>query len=310
MKSHTKAFFISLILYIAAFFAASSFVLYRIIILKPVEFVSVNIESAPTKKPEARLYSVNSGANSAQMQSQLKKLASSSVSLLSIPDLPFNNIENSSKLVGKSLLPVNSGLAVSDSANMLPDLNFGSGVKGSFFGIQISCRTIIILVDASSSIVKKGVFEAVRKETLRLTEDFNADTGFNVIVFTDGALCFREQIIAATTTAKSDLKKWLYSKMKENAGNNPDTSGSTPIIALQKALELYPDTIFIITDDLPMLKGVDQEDHVNEIFRLANKYQQNGKRISINSIIYKPYSGASASRKSFSQKSQDFYRKN
>jgi len=192
--------------------------------------------------------------------------------------------------------------------------NGKDGMKGfseaEFFGLRIKTRSVVILVDSSSSIVKKGVFDAVRTEAVKMVAAFHPDTAFNVILFTDGAFAFEETMVYASRTEKKRLEEWMKTSMKINKGNNPATSGSTPIVALEKALSMQTDTLIIITDDPPYLKGVDDSDHKKEICAIVRRHQGRAKtRVRINTVAYKPHRTGSAYTISKGKRAREFLKK-
>jgi hypothetical protein len=196
------------------------------------------------------------------------------------------------------------GLSLSDSLSFsLGDAGLGKAPKGGdgwgeieFLGQRIAARSIVILVDSSSSIVQKGVFEAVRKEAEKTVELFHPDTLFNVVLFTDGKFPFRTNLCFATKSAKRELSSWLSKEMRVNRGNDPNTSGSTPIKALEFALSLKPDAVILISDDPPYLQGEDETVHERRIMALIDEMRRE-KATQINAIAYRPARDGSVKRR-------------
>jgi hypothetical protein len=244
----------------------------------------------------------------------MNKLVTKAKSSVSLPDLPPMNITRSDARSMASMTEFKGG--------HIGTLGFGSmgmgksknGLDGfseaEFFGHRIKTRSVVILVDSSSSIVKKGVFESVRTEAVKMVNSFHPDTAFNVILFTDGAYTFNEKPTYASLAEKERLQSWMATEMKINRGNNSATSGSTPIVALEKALSMEPDTIILITDDPPYLKGVNDTEHEKEIITLVRRYQSTAKtRVCINTVAFKPHREGSAFTIAKGKRAQEFLKK-
>jgi hypothetical protein len=229
----------------------------------------------------------------------MNKLVTRTKSKLTLPDLPpisFTPADASSI----SRMTLSPGGRIGDfGPGSLATGSSRHGLDGfseaEFFGHTIKTRSVVILVDSSSSIVKKGVFDAVRLEAVKMVAAFHPDTAFNVILFTDGAYAFSETMVYASRAEKKRLETWLATNMKINKGNNSATSGSTPIVALEKALGMLPDTLILITDDPPYLKGADDAQHEKEIYGIVRRHQGTAQsRVRINTVAYKPHRTGSA----------------
>ena len=134
-----------------------------------------------------------------------------------------------------------------------------------FFGENVRTRAMVICFDISTSMIEKGVIQDVITESAGMLDKMNAGTKFNYIVFVDGEDSFAPQMIYATKENKAQALTWL--DRVKNAFN-PTTqrftdksvdgqfdrrTGSTPMVALEKAVEQGADTIFLLTDEAPWM---------------------------------------------------------
>ncbi len=189
-------------------------------------------------------------------------------------------------------------------------LTGGSGYSDTkFFGENVRTRAICILMDISASMVAKGVLEDVRRESKTMLEGLSPVTKFNIIVFVDGAEAFTPQMVFATETNKAAGLRWLdrdFDTTKRgnwSIGNRRGFSGSTPSQAIEMAVEMGCDTLFVLTDDPPYLKegdrttGVEITDHPDQIMDHARGIESRlGRQVRINTICYKPFSNERGQR--------------
>ena len=280
---------ISLGLHGLLFLAAGSFVIYRAIAPPKKSFV-MQTQTGPKIKPRSLRHQlqVKKALSYGSTKAPQQKLAvANPTAAFSLP---------TPELTNPTLQKQNAEKSATDFAftSFLGEGALGDAPRGEsgwgeieFLGQKVAARSVIILVDSSSSIVQKGLFDAVRAETDRMVTLFHPDTLFNVILFTDGAFSFSTNLTFATKKEKNRLAAWLSSEMRVNRGNNPQTSGSTPVVALDVALRQKPDVVFLLTDDPPYLKGEVDEHHEQRILNLIDRYRHD-KKTQINTIAYRP----------------------
>ena len=287
---------VSVGLHLALFLAAGGIVVYRAV--RPPKPLFTAAAAGPKLKARERKHRLQCKKAASYGQSMAKNMrvsAKCDTSSLALPE---------PEMVKPNVKRENEGLSLSDNLSFsLGDSGLGKAPKGGdgwgeieFLGQRIAARSIVILVDSSSSIVQKGVFEAVRKEAEKTVELFHPDTLFNVVLFTDGKFPFRTNLCFATKSAKRELSSWLAKEMKVNRGNDPNTSGSTPIKALEFALSLRPDAVVLISDDPPYLQGEDEVVHERRIMALIDEMRRE-KATQINAIAYRPARDGSVKRR-------------
>ncbi len=250
----------------------------------------------PVRKLEHRIR-VKQFEKQARKPKIMNKLVSKGKGKISLPKLPPMKFSKSDfKSLPTMITPAGGHIGQLG----IGGLGIGKGGDGAFqgfseaefFGHKVKTKSIIILADSSSSLVKKGAFDDLRKEVISMTEKFHPDTAFNVILFTDGAFLYKKEMAYATKNEKKELAEWMNKEMKINRGNKKETKGSTPIEALKVAIEMEPDTIFLITDDPPRLGKntiAQRAIHAKEVLKTVRKYQNIlEKRVKINTVLYKP----------------------
>ncbi len=292
-----QSFGVSFAIHVALFFAAGAFVVYRYV--KPPEMMFKPAKKMP-KMPARKLQHkirVKQYEKQARKPKLMNKLVSKGKGKISLPKLPPVKFTKSDlRSLPTAITPGGGHIGQLG----LGGLGMGKGGDGAFqgfseaefFGHKIKTKSIVILADSSSSVVKKGAFDDLRQEAVSMVSKFHPDTGFNLVLFTDGALAFKSNMVYATQARKKELAEWMQKKMKINKGNNPATKGSTPVEALRVALEMKPDTIIVITDDPPWLgkNSVEQRAiHGKEILKMVRDYQHSSpERVTINTVAYKP----------------------
>ena len=287
---------ISIGIHLALFLIAGGVVVYRAV-RPPKPFFTAQAAGPKLKARELkhRLQCKKAASYGQSMAKNLKLAAKCDAGSLALqePEIAKPDVKRESE-----------GLSLSENFSFsLGNSGLGKAPKGGdgwgeieFLGQRIAARSIVILVDSSSSIVQKGVFEAVRKEAEKTVELFHPDTLFNVVLFTDGKFPFKTNLCFATKSAKRELSAWLAKEMKVNRGNDPNTSGSTPIKALEFALNLKPDAVILISDDPPYLHGEDEIVHERRIMALIDASRRE-KATQINAIAYRPARDGSAKRR-------------
>ncbi|MGD9782604.1 MAG: hypothetical protein AB7V14_10695 [Kiritimatiellia bacterium] len=166
-----------------------------------------------------------------------------------------------------------------------------------FFGENVRTRAIVICMDISPSMIAKGVTVDVLNETIKMLENMNVGTKFNVVVYVDGGLAFAPQMVYATAENKEAGLTWLKQPFDgRRQGNLQGYSGSTPHQAIKMAVEMGADTVFVLSDDPPYLKqgnvetGVEIPTHMEDIEKYVRGIETTtGKSVRFYPILYKPH---------------------
>lgn len=192
----------------------------------------------------------------------------------------------------------------------------GAGLGGSFFGTPAVGKSVILVIDVSTSMPRncgdRGI-EAIRSEIARTINAFRPGSRFNIVCFGNMADAFRELPVAATSTNKAaaieftkayftgaftrtrtadgiDAEKPIpYIPIRPNdfKATANTSGGSRYDLALIAAFEQQPETIFLLTDGEPSTRRDGQSLSKNEILsmvRKAGKQSAGGRRMVVNGI--------------------------
>ena len=250
-----------------------------------------------------------------QMQKQtrkpqiLQKLVSQAPSDVSLPELPdlekpdIKNLKDTPILRTKSASLM--GSLGGSGGGSGQGLTGGAGYSDTkFFGEEVRTKAVSILFDITPSMVNKGVLEDVRMESIKMIKSLNPGTKFNIIVFVDGATPFSPQMLFATKENRELAEKWLSQDFNpRHMGQMRGMSGSTPHKAIELAVNMGSDTLFLLTDDPPYLKtgtaetGIEVPDHDESILDYARNIESKlGRSVRINTIAYKPHKNDKGTR--------------
>jgi hypothetical protein len=137
---------------------------------------------------------------------------------------------------------------ISDAASESPLARFEpEPVEGSatFVGVQTSnARRIVYVIDASGSLIAS--LQVVVQELGRSLDGLTALQQFSIVFFQqDLALAHPPgpKLIAATERAKIDAMEWIERTIIPHGSSNP-------LPALEVALRLEPDVIFLLSDNI------------------------------------------------------------
>ena len=307
-KRTLAAVMVSVALHVAFVFAAVSLTILIISPKNKVMFEGKKAPSLPARKLEHSI-------RVKQMQKQtrkpqiLQRLVTEAPSKVALPEMPQMRTPDAKSLKDTPLLNSRAGSIGGIGAGgggAGRGLSGGTGYSDTkFFGENVRTRAICICMDISPSMINKGVVQAVADEVAAMLEKMNAGTKFDIVVFVDGADAFQPQMVFATQENRKAALAWLgkgFNPMRD--GQNKATSGSTPVPAVTKAVDLGAETIFVLSDDPPYLEGADPEDYLDEFEKYVKSIERTtGRQVRIYPILYKPH------RNQKGQLAQDYYKK-
>ncbi|MGF1678688.1 MAG: hypothetical protein ACFCUX_05780 [Candidatus Methylacidiphilales bacterium] len=193
-----------------------------------------------------------------------QKIASLRATDFALPDLPMMPTD--------TVVDFTPSTTVSaDVSGMLGGLGGGSGGGSggggqgdgmSFFGLQSSGRSVIIIFDISKSVQNKaekaGIsIQNIRDETMKLIESLSINTTFNLFQFSRIYQPFAPAMMAPTQQNKDAAKQWLEKEFRTDGSLPRSVRGArTPeagqdngvTFVLKSALDLNPDVIYFISD--------------------------------------------------------------
>jgi hypothetical protein len=255
---------VSVVIHLLVGVAAAVYVVAKY--LKPPEatFVAKRMVTIPPKIIDPKLAAAEFAAAAPKPQLD-QKIASLRATDFALPDVPMMPVDQ--------LVEFTPSTRISSSVTGLTgSLGDGSGAGGSggggqgdgmsFFGLQSSGRSVLIIFDVSSSVLNKAekagvTIDTIRQETLKLIDQLSIHTTFTLFQFVRYYQPFSQTLVAPTEQNKEEAKTWLNNKFRTNGSLPKSISGTmTPptgqdngvIFVLQAAFELKPDVIFFISD--------------------------------------------------------------
>jgi hypothetical protein len=257
-----------------------------------------------------------------QMQEQVRKpqilqrLVSQSPTAVALPELPKMDMPNLKNMRDTPMLQAKAGSDLGALGAMGGGagrgLTGGTGFSDTkFFGQNVRTRAIVLLLDASQTLINKNVLGDVVRETGTMLEGLTPATQFNVIGFVDGAAAMFPQMVFATRENKAAALARLKTRsgglsgsatlwteegfVPNRVGNLAGYSGSTPWKAIELAVEMGADTVFIVMDDEPpyvrlgTINDPPIETHKDDILNYARKIEtQTGRPVRISVVMYRP----------------------
>lgn len=255
-----------------------------------------------------------------QMQEQMRKpqimqrLVADAPTAVSLPEMPRMEMPDQKNLRDTPVLSALAGGSIgqlgSSGGGAGRGLTGGGGYSDTkFFGENVRTRAIIILIDASQTLINKGVLNDVVREAGVMLEGLAPVTKFNMIAFVDGAASMFPQMVYATQENKSnalarlvtrsgrgDAGQWTKDGFVPNyVGNLAGYSGSTPWKAIEMAVEMGADTVFIVMDDEPPyvkqggISGTVIESHKKDVLNYAKNIESRfGRPVKFNVVMTTP----------------------
>jgi hypothetical protein len=114
----------------------------------------------------------------------------------------------------------------------------------AFFQVPARCQSVVYLIDRSVSMGMSGALDVARFELLNSLAELPATARFQVLAYNRVTESLRSGgqsgLLAATSAAKNEAAAFVRSLRPEGATHH--------LQALQRALELQPDVIFLVTD--------------------------------------------------------------
>lgn len=267
-KRALNAILISLGIHVLLLIGAVSLTIMIISPKQKMMFEGKKSPSLPARKLEhaIRVKQMQKQTRKPQILQRLVTEAPSKVALPEMPEMTTPDVKNLRDTPLMNSRAGSIGGIGGGGGGAGRGLTGGMGYSDTkFFGENVRTRAMVICFDISTSMIEKGVIQDVIAESAGMLERMNAGTKFDYIVFVDGEDSFSPQMVYATKENKAQALAWL-DKVKN--AFNPQTqrftdqsvdgqlkgrTGSTSLMALEKAVEIGADTIFLLTDEAPWL---------------------------------------------------------
>ena len=185
---------------------------------------------------------------------QIERLSTAALLPDGLPPLPalprseFNPLENAEFLTTDT----NALLAQAGLTGALDGIKSAASAA-AFFGVEDLGERIVIVVNTSASVMRKArnkgyTVERIQSEVQRLIDSLDPGTRFGLIQFSQGVRSFASFLAPATAANRSAAAAWIPGNLR---GNPPVLAEQVLFgheAALEAALALQPDVIFLVTD--------------------------------------------------------------
>ncbi len=272
---------VTVVLHAVLIAAAGVFVVSETIVGRKKSFEAPPItDPGPARKQvEHRLQVARKGGAVSSSPAATQRILSSAPGALALPALPEMSLPGAGGLGGFGGFGSGAGLG-QGGAGMSTSLgSAGLGGRGfmsmSFLGLSnVRAQKVVFVVDVSRNLmdIRKGGFQAfgiIREEIMRLVSNLLPSAEFGVVLFDGSNLTLHaDKLQPATVRNKTAFFEWLQPvnadlaklglssaggptawtrEMPPAAGLDPDHNPSPWLNGLHAALQLRPDTVFLIT---------------------------------------------------------------
>jgi hypothetical protein len=257
-------------LHIGAGLVAGAFVVARYLMKPEPTFEAAKDVRMPAKEREQKMNMAEFDAL-APKPSFNDKLQSLKPAKFSLPELP--------KIPLDQMLPLDPSAIVSDQvSSMVGAAGTGSGTRQgsggmggsgsgmSFFGIQDTGRSVVIVIDTSNSMFLRSQrgeehrfkFQTIKDQATQLIDKLGINTRFNVVIYEGGSMAFADENLPATDGNKAAARDWVQgldedpsASIHRRHGNGPklmEGGGTRLDTAMKQTFQFQPEVIYIITD--------------------------------------------------------------
>lgn len=258
-----------LILHIIGGIGAGIFVVARYLLVPPATFEARKEMKLPAKEREHKMNMSEFDAM-APKPSFNDKLQSLRPSEFALPDIP--------KVPVDQMLPLDPSEIVSDQVASIvgQGIGTGGGTGGtggggtgsgmSFFGIQDTGKSVVIVVDTSNSMFERSRrgqlhrfnFKTIKEQAVDLINKLNINTRFNVVIYEGGSMALTKELVPATDGNKATAREWIEDLREDPSASIGSRKGKGPKLmegggtrldtAMKQTFGFEPEVVYIITD--------------------------------------------------------------
>lgn len=185
---------------------------------------------------------------------QLEKLVTSALlppdlpAMPTVPRVDFNPLDNADFMTRDA----QALLAESGLSGALGGLKSASSTA-AFFGVEDSGERIVIAVNTSVSVRNKAqrrgvTWDQLQDEVINLIARLDGGTLFAIVQFSQGVRVFPDFLAPATAANREAAEVWVRERLRGNPPVTPDQAWLGHEAALEAALRLEPDVVFLVTD--------------------------------------------------------------
>jgi len=191
----------------------------------------------------------------AQSPMQMERIQVERMVPSALPQLPEMPSMDFTPVTPDSPSPISSSLFGNAGLGGMMEGLVGEASSISFLGIEDSASRVLIVIDVSDSVVTamedSGMpVNDIKNETIRLIEELNANTLFNLIQHSRQYISFQSSLIPATSSNKGAAVEWIREKVRPGAslrGEKYDGEDGFAAV-MEAAFDMEPEVIFILSD--------------------------------------------------------------
>ncbi|CAN5588178.1 hypothetical protein BH18VER1_BH18VER1_14690 [soil metagenome] len=234
-----------------------------------------------------------------------KRVLMTGVSKVALPEMPALP---GPKLAAQPMMAAGGGGFGGAVGGMGAADGTGSGAPVNFFGIRDTSTSVVIMIDVSDSMFgrtgdydynskklvrvgKEQSFQSIRDEAIKLVQSLTPNTRFGIVRWSGGAYSWKGELVAATEENKQAAIAHIQNDLdihKAPAKGRP--GGTRHDYALEEALKLKPETIYMLTDGNASGKSAvdpNRDISADDIYKVAEQGQKAlPKKAKLHTIYY------------------------
>lgn len=136
-----------------------------------------------------------------------------------------------------------------------------------YYGFPICSSRVVFVLDVSRSMGWNKRLETAQAELTKVIEHLSCSAKFNIVIFSDGANAWEQELELADARAIRKATKFVRKQRPQN--------GTNTWAALQLALkDEEADTIFLLSDGQPSVGAIVEPDLILAEMRTVNRYRR------------------------------------
>ena len=175
-----------------------------------------------------------------------------------------------------------------------------AGVHADWLRVPGRPRSIVYLIDCSLSMAENRAFESARAEVVQSLAEVDDQCLVDVIVYDE----FPRPLLARTSSALMKLTPAVREELGRALAREQPRDGTSHLNAIQAALRLYPDIIFLVTDEV----AADEDLTTSDVHRLRQMNRTNAAIHVVELVSTVQGSGHQGGLRQLAQQSGGTYR--
>lgn len=257
------------LIHVIAGVLAGAIVVARYLLSPPAQFEVRKEMKLPAKEREHRMNmsEFDAMAPKPSFNDKLQSLNPSKFALPEVPKIPMDQMLplDPSEIVSDQVASI-VGQGVGSGAGMGGSGGGGTGSGMSFFGIQDTGKSVVIVVDTSNSMFERSRrgqmhrfdFKTIKEQATQLIDKLNINTRFNVVIYEGGSMALTKELMPATDANKAAAREWIEGLSEEPSASIGNRGGRGPKLmegggtrldtAMKQTFGFQPEVIYLITD--------------------------------------------------------------